>query len=161
MQMFYGTIDGNKSTCIFKTLSPALFGDDHLCLVPVELEPQRPVAQIHLSSSHGTDPGPLIRAVGVSRSVSELISRAELPASRTQRRAETRGRDHGAVVQRRVPRSIGTGVYSSGLARVREQRTRTRTFLRLLRGAHHEVSIGPEPVEYVPAAHQFIFTNDR
>lgn len=92
--------------------SPALFGDDHFCLMAVEFEPQRPVAEIHLSSesrpgkSHGPDAGPgaLVRVVSVSRTVSKLIARAELAASRAQSLTEARGRQHRAVVQRcRVP----------------------------------------------------------
>ena len=105
---------------------PALLGDDHLGLVPVELEPQRPVAEVDLGPGprtpgvqwHGAEARSrtAVRGVDTVGTLSELVRRAELgaaPRGAHGRREPRRGRQHGAEVERRGvpggpgPRGIG------------------------------------------------------
>ncbi|CAG5886557.1 unnamed protein product [Menidia menidia] len=93
---------------VLRQCSPALFGDDHLGLVSVELQPQGPVAQIDLRPGSGGGPRqrhgadararPGIGGVQTARALAKLVpSAAELaPAAAHGRGGEARGRQDGS-----------------------------------------------------------------
>lgn len=89
---------------------PALLGDDHLGLVPVEFQPQGSVAQIDLRSGSGgrprqrhganTRPCPGIGGIQTARTLTELIpSAAKLAPTGTHGgRGEACRRQDGSVM---------------------------------------------------------------
>lgn len=145
-----------------RIFSPALLGDDHLGLVPVELEPQRPVAEVDL--------GPHPRAAGGERDVPErrpwagvgrvdaagalaqLVRRAEVTAAGGGG-GESRGRQHGAQVEGwGVPASAGRGVHRpTGV--IRDEGAGARCFWALFADRGGDVvPVSAHPVLCVPAA---------
>ena len=153
---------------------PALFGDDHLGLVPVEFQPQRPVAQIDLRSGsgggprqrHGADTRPRtgIRRVQTARALAELVpSAAKLaPAGAHGRGGEARWRQDGSVMKgSRVPGAAGPGVHRPGLSCVGKEGTGTcHVGTRL--GRRDEVSVRAKFVYVVtPTARQLVLAEHR
>lgn len=153
---------------------PALFGDDHLGLMPVELQPQRPVAQIHLRPDsgcgsrqrHGADAGarPRVRGVQTAGALAELVTAApELAAAGAhRRRGEARGRQDGSVVERsRVPGAAGARVHRARLSCIGEEGTGTGHVGTGL-GRRQEVSVRAQFVYVVPPpARQLVLTQHR
>lgn len=112
--ILHGTAGLNRSpigrtSARVRAVSPALLGDDHLRLVAVELEPQRPVAEVDLGphprarrgQSHAAEsrPRPGVGRVDAAGALPELVSRAELISSGCWGR-KPRGGQHGAQVER-------------------------------------------------------------
>lgn len=144
-------------------LSPALLGDYHLGLVPVELEPQRPVAEVHLGLHPGarrrhryvaeSRPRTAVGRVDAAGALAELVRRAEVTPSRGGG-GEPRGRQHGAQVERRgVPAGAGRGV-NRRTGRVGDERAVVRGVRALFRTRGRDVvgAVRPHRVLRVPAA---------
>lgn len=142
--------------------------------MPVEFQPQRPVAQIHLRSGsssrprqrHGanTGPRPGIGGVQTARTLAELVpSAAKLaPAGAHGRGGEACGRQDGSVVKRgRVPGAAGAGVHRAGLSCVGEEGTGAGHVGTRL-GRRDEVSVRAEIVYVVtPTARQLVLAKHR
>ena len=147
---------------ISRVFSPALLGDDHLGLVPVELEPQRPVAEVDLgphpraAGGEGDVPERRPRA-GVGRvdaagALAQLVRRAEVTAAGGGG-GESRGRQHGAQVERwGVPAGAGRGVHRpTGV--IRDEGAGARCLWALLADRGGDVvPVSTHPVLCIPAA---------
>lgn len=143
-------------------VSPALLSDDHLGLVPVELEPQRPVAEVDLGPDPGAGGGQTHVAesgtwAGVGRvdaagALPELVSRAEVTAAGC-RWGKPSGRQHGAQVERwGVPTGAGRGV-NRPTGGIRDERAGIGRLWALFGNCWRDVvTISTHPVLRVPAA---------
>lgn len=141
---------------------PALLGDDHLRLVPVELQPKLPIAEVDLGPGpgaaawqrHVAESGPRagVRVINAARTLAELIGRPEVTAPAGGRR-EPRWRQHGAQVERRgVPGGVRRAVHGPA-GGVGDERAGVRCLGALLRGRGRDVvALGAHPLLCVPVA---------
>lgn len=142
--------------------SPALLGDDHLGLVPVELEPQRPVAEEHLGPGPGaragqghvaeSGPGARVRMVDAAWALSQLVGWAEVAAPAGWS-GKSRGGQHGTQVERRgIPASAGRGVHRPTWGIGDKRAGAGRLWALLGARGWGEVAVSGQPVLCVPVA---------